>query len=81
MATRMEARLEARVRKHTQDISCSLEKICDIIDEHTENNKGQWGTTPAFLSLVPMRYRAGGYVLDLTAMVSCLLSYLLLQVC
>lgn len=74
----MRVSLEARVRKHTEDISRSLEKICNIIDEHAEYYEAEdyedsWMVPiPGFLSLIPMRYRASGYVLELTAMVSCL---------
>ncbi|QDS71964.1 hypothetical protein FKW77_001162 [Venturia effusa] len=65
----MSARLRDRVRKHSEDIGRSLEKICDIIDEHRENNEDTWDDEiPDFLDLVPMRYRAGNYVLELTAM-------------
>ncbi|TLD32640.1 hypothetical protein E2P81_ATG05616 [Venturia nashicola] len=75
MASRAEARMEARVRKHTEDISRSLEKICDIIDEFQLYNDNwgpgyNWDPYPGFLRLLPMRYRAGGYVLELTAMES-----------
>lgn len=72
MDTRTKARMEARVRKHTEDISRSLEKICNIIDEHTEIYAGDWSPVPEFLTQIPMRYRAGGYVFELMAMVSCL---------
>lgn len=75
----MAARMEAQVRRHTEDISRSLEKICNIIDEYDEEFQHDWlnGGIPKFLSLIPMRYRAGNYVLELTAMVSCPQSYLI----
>lgn len=70
----MAAHMEARVRKHTEDISRSLEKICNIIDEYDHELYEDWRpetpAIPRFLSLIPMRYRAGEYVLELTVMVN-----------
>jgi hypothetical protein len=61
--------MEFRVRKHVKNISRSLEKICDIIDEYAEDHPSRGGVIPDFLGLLPMRYRAGGCVIELTAMV------------
>ncbi|KAE9987466.1 hypothetical protein EG327_003823 [Venturia inaequalis] len=69
MVSRAEADIEARLRKHTENISRSLEKICDIIDEN-DKPETDWVPIRDFLHLIPMRYRAGGHVLELTAMTS-----------
>lgn len=63
--------MENRFREHVKDISRSLEKICGCIEEHADQQAGRgWAAeSPEFLGLLPMRYRVGDYVIELTAMV------------
>jgi hypothetical protein len=65
--------MDSRVRNHVKDIKRSLKKICDIIDEEFSDD---WGNgVPEFLRLLPMRCRAGNCVIELTAMVTSILSH------